>query len=87
MRKRINKAAICSSENYEASRKLHIETLINNHQSFSGMAVSRTANDYNGINFHRDSGNYVTVKVFGKPIRITKEEYNEHYAHLGFKPI
>lgn len=85
MRKRINKAAICSSENYEVSRRLHLESIIDNHNTFTGMVVARDAKDYNGINYKAFSPEYVTIKVFGKPMKVTKDEYNKRYAHLGFK--
>lgn len=76
MRKRINTAAICSSDNYEVSRRLHLESVINNHSTFIGMAVSRTAKDYNGISFERNA--VVTVKVFGKAVKVSQKEYEEH---------
>lgn len=87
MRKRINRAAVCSSENYEVSRRLHLESVINSHNTFTGMAVAREAKDYNGINYEALTDKYVTVKVFGKPIKVTKKEYEERYAPLGFKAL
>lgn len=87
MRKRFKVAAICSSENYEASRKAHLESIIEGHKTFTGMSVSRTSTDYNGITYSSFIKDKVTVKVFGKPVQVTKKEYEEHYAPLGFKAL
>lgn len=76
MRKRINANAICSSDNYRASKKVHQNMLKEKHKNFSFMAVSTSSNP---IHY---TPKYKTIKVFGKEITITMEEYNEHCKDL-----
>lgn len=89
MRTRHKINAVCSSENYSASRRLHKEYLKEKHDSFSMMAVSTpsekqaTRNDNPLKRFIPD---YVTIRVFGKPMRVTRSQYEEHcqgFAIIG----
>lgn len=75
MRKRFNPNAICSSDNYNGSKKAHRAFISERHSHFTGIAVSGK------ITILQKSK---VITVFGKDIRITIEEYNEHCAHLGF---
>lgn len=72
MRKRINRAAICSSDNYAVSKKLHRQYLEKAHASFCGFSFS-TSSD--GPAYHPTTK---TIMVFGKPMVISYEEYMEH---------
>lgn len=63
-RKRFNRAAICSSYNYRASRKAHVELLKENHEKnreFLLEIAERKITKY-------------YIKCFGEKIYITKEE-------------
>lgn len=75
MRKRFNPNALCSSDNYKASKKAHKAFISERHSHFTGIAVSGK------ITIRQDSK---VIRVFGKNLRITIDEYNEHCAHLGF---
>lgn len=82
MRRRINRAAVCSSENYSASRKAHKSMLEEKHSSFCPTAISsETAESPFKKNI---SVSLVVISVFGKPIKITKEEYDTIAKPLGF---
>ncbi len=78
MRKRINKNAVCSSENYKTSKRVHQELLRENHESFCMMVVSGEIK----INVSA-SPKFKTIKVFGKDIRVSIEDYNNHCKALG----
>lgn len=73
MRKRINKNAVCSSDNYRASKKLHQELLKENHENFCMMVVSGEIKINASV-----SSKFKTIKVFGKEMQITMDEYNAH---------
>lgn len=66
MRKRVNRAAICSSENYVGSKKLHRQMLEEKHKSFC-FVITNTA-----------APKHKTIKVFGKDMQVTVDEYNTH---------
>lgn len=86
MRRRINKAAICSSENYSASRRVHQSALIEAHTSFDMMAVSGKVAKEDKLTLGKQflrAAQLVTIKVFGKPLKVTKAEYEAHCQ--GFK--
>lgn len=70
MRKRINTNAICSSDNYIASKRAHQNMLKEKHKDFSFTAVTTPSIGY--------VPKYKTIKVFGKEITITRDEYLEH---------
>lgn len=74
MRKRTNRAAICSSDNYAASKRNHVRMLREKHNSFCLMSVSGEISI---------SSQYKTIKVFGKDMRISIEDYNSHCKSLG----
>ena len=86
MRRRINRAAICSSENYSASRRLHQSALMEAHTSFDMMAVSGKVAKEDKLTIGKQflrAAQLVTIKVFGKPLKVTKAEYEAHCQ--GFK--
>ena len=85
MRKRINKRAICSSENYRESKLLHMEMLIDNHCAFGNISKSEVtikAKELAALNNYKPQ--YVTVKVMGKEQKVSIEIYEKYYKHLGF---
>lgn len=67
-RQRINTVAICSSENYEQSRKLHIAMLERNHRKLNRMIIEEkiviTKKAY--------------VKCFGSYVAIPENEIQEY---------
>lgn len=79
MRKRINRAAVCSSDNYSDSKRVHQMYLRERHAHFNEMVVNGE------ITFDQPifkDGNFTqkfkTIRVFGKEMRITIEEFREH---------
>lgn len=85
MRKRINKRAICSSDNYKESKLLHMEMLIDNHCTFGNISkteVTVKAEELAALGSYKPQ--YVIVKVMGKEKRVSMEIYEKHYKHLGF---
>lgn len=79
MRKRINRAAVCSSDNYSASKRVHQMYLRERHAHFNEMVVNGE------ITFDQPifkDGNFTqkfkTIRVFSKEMRITIEEFREH---------
>lgn len=74
MRKRINTNAICSSDNYMASKKAHQNMLREKHKDFSFMSTQISSTPY--------IPKYKTIRVFGKEIIVTREEYLEHCKGL-----
>lgn len=85
MRKRINKRAICSSDNYKESKLLHMEMLIDNHCTFGNISkteVTVKAEELAALGSYKPQ--YVIVKVMGKEKRISMEIYEKYYKHLGF---
>ena len=86
MRPRINRSALCSSENYKASRKAHLQMSQEKHSHFCGLLVSGeikvdvpVVNNDNTI-----SPKFKTITIFGKEMTLTIEEYNTHYAKCKF---
>lgn len=80
MRKRFNRNAVCSSENYSASKKAHLELLKEQHEHFCGIMISSDSpvdNVFTGPRFK-------TIRIFGKEMRVTTEEYNTIYAKCNF---
>jgi hypothetical protein len=79
MRKRINRAAVCSSDNYSASKRVHQMYLRERHAHFNEMVVNGEITFdqpiFNDGNFTRK---FKTIRVFGKEMRITIEEFREH---------
>lgn len=89
MRKRINRNAICSSDNYKASRKAHLEMLKEHHKSFNVSMLSKSDTiDSEGLSIKRQialDNRKVKVSVFGKICTITMKEFKERFEHLGWK--
>ena len=86
MRKRFNRNAICSSENYKVSRDAHQQMLQEKHDHFCGLMVSGELQidvpivGSNG----KFQPKFKTIKIFGKEMRLTIEEYNTHYVKCNF---
>ena len=82
MRKRFNRSAICSSENYRASKAAHLSMLKERHDHFCGMMISGELQvDIPKVN---SKGvvlpKFKTLRIWGKDIRVTIEEYNTFMA-------
>jgi hypothetical protein len=82
MRPRFNRSAICSSDNYKASRKAHLDFLKEGHQHFSMIGISGISSSNEDTCCFQPR--FKTIKVWGKDIRVTVEEYNNYYANCGF---
>lgn len=82
MRKRFNRSAVCSSENYSVSRKAHLDFLKERHEHFAGfmfsgeMQVDIPKLDSKGVALPK----FKTLRIWGKDIRVTIEEYNTFMA-------
>ena len=63
-RRRVNPNAICSSENYKQSKKLHMDMLKRNHKVFMEMVIKEE------IVIKRQA----YIRVFGKLVAITPSE-------------
>lgn len=81
MRNRINRSAICSSENYKASKKAHLDFLQERHTHFCGLMVSGEIKiDVPEISPKGEiEPKFKTITLWGKKIRLTMEEYKTHY--------
>ena len=85
MRQRFNRQAICSSDNYKASKKAHLDFLKEQHDHFSFIAVSgEIALDVPTISKGKIQPRFKTIKIFGKEMRLTIEEYNTYYIKCNF---
>ena len=79
MRKRINRAAICNSDNYSTSKRVHQMYLRERHAHFNEMIVNgKIAFDQPIFNDGKFIQKFKTIRVFGKEMRITIEEFREH---------
>ena len=86
MRKRFNRQAICSSDNYRASKKAHLDFLNEQHEHFSFLSVSgEIALDVPTISKGKIQPRFKTIKIFGKEMRLTIEEYNTYYVNANLK--
>lgn len=84
MRKRINRAAVCSSENYSTSKKIHLSMLEEKHSHFKSMTVNgEIAIDIPVLKGERITPKFKTIRVFGKDMRVSIGEYNTHCKELG----
>lgn len=84
MRKRFNRAAVCSSANYRASRKAHLDMLDERHAHFKVMTLSGELSiDVPVIKGCKVTPKFKTIRVFGKDMRVSIEEYNTHCVSLG----
>ena len=80
MRKRFNRQAICSSDNYKVSKRAHLDFLNEQHEHFSFLSVSgEIALDVPTVNNGKFQPKFKTVRIFGKEMRLTIEEYNTYY--------
>ena len=88
MRKRIRRSAICSSENYIASKRAHQNYLKEMHSSFSIVAVSAMHNEGGELSLDRkmalrakqkEASKTVFIKVFGRLNEISRDLYNKHF--------
>lgn len=83
MKKKVNRAAVCSSENYQKSRRLHMEYLSEKHSHFNEMTVDGTLSfDQPIFKEGQMMPQYKTIRVFGHNMRVTIEEYNTHCKNL-----
>lgn len=86
MRKRFNRNAVCSSENYTASKHAHLDMLKEKHNHFCGLMISGEIQldapkvTSRGI----FEPKFKTIRIFGKEMRLTIEEYNTHYTKCNF---
>lgn len=85
MRKRINAGAICSSDNYRASKLAHKAMLERNHQAFTAMVVSGEIKiaDVPLSDKERVHPRAIKVKIFGREKVFSWDEYQSHI--LGFQ--
>ena len=85
MRQRFNRGAVCSSVNYSASRKAHLDFLKEKHDHFCGLIVSgEIALDVPSVNDGKFRPKFKTIRIFGKEMKLTIEEFNTHYAKCNF---
>ena len=85
MRQRFNRGAVCSSENYTASRRAHLDFLKEKHDHFSGFMVSgEIALDVPTVENGKFQPKFKTIRIFGKEMKLTIEEFNTHYAKCNF---
>ena len=86
MRQRFNRQAICSSDNYRASRRAHLDLLNEQHEHFSFLSVSgEIALDVPTVSDGKFQPKFKTIRIFGKEMRLTIEEYNTHYLKAELK--
>ncbi len=79
MRKRINRAAVCSSDNYSTSKKLHLSMLEEKHSHFKSMTVNgEIVIDVPILKGEMITPKFKTIRVFGKNMRVSIEEYNTY---------
>ena len=84
MRKRINRAAVCSSENYSTSKKIHLSMLEEKYSHFKSMTVNgEIVIDVPVLNGEMITPKFKTIRVFGKNMKVSIEEYNTHCKELG----
>lgn len=84
MRKRINRAAVCSSDNYSTSKKLHLSMLEEKHSHFKSMTVNgEIVIDVPVLKGEMITPKFKTIRVFGKNMRVSIEEYNTYCKEFG----
>ena len=84
MRKRINRAAVCSSENYSTSKKIHLSMLEEKHSHFKSMTINgEIAIDVPVLKGEMITPKFKTIRVFGKNMRVSINEYNTYCKKLG----
>ena len=71
MRKRVDRAAVCSSENYSTSKRLHLSMLEEKHSHFKSMTVNgEIAIDVPVLKGDVVTPKFKTIRVFGKNMRL-----------------
>lgn len=70
MRKRFNRKAVCSSSNYETSRRSHLELLRENHENNHGV--------FSMISYEVKVTKHAYISCFGKLIPISDDEVVLH---------
>lgn len=84
MRKRINRNAVCSSDNYEASKRVHIDMLEERHSHFSNMVISGEISiDVPIFKDNTVTPKFKTIRIFGRNIKVSINEYNTHCKNCG----
>lgn len=84
MRKRINRAAVCSSENYSTSKKIHLSMLEEKHSHFKSMTINgEIVIDVPVLKGEMVTPKFKTIRVFGKNMKVTIDEYNIYCKELG----
>lgn len=78
-RKRYNRVAICSSDNYRKSRLLHNEYLKEQHSHFKELTI----NGEISFDMPYKKNKFKKVRIFGKDMVLTIDEYNIHCKSLG----
>lgn len=83
-RKKFNRLAIASSDNYKESKRLHKLMLDEKHSHFSYLSISGEVSiDQPIIRNGKPVQRYKTIRIFGKDMRLTIEEYNTHCKEIG----
>ncbi len=83
-RKRFNRVAICSSDDYNNSRRIHKIFLNEKHSHFNEIIVNGDLSiDVPTVEGNKITEKFKTIRVFGKNMRITIEEYNAHCKSLN----
>ena len=67
MRKRFKTSRLCSSDNYEISRKIHKQDVINSHNNNKSIIATMVAKRTDKIPY---------VRIFGELMKISPEEAN-----------
>ena len=82
MRQRFNRNAICSSDNYKASKKAHLNMLHERHDHFSFMAISCKNDEVEVaidtpkvVNGQISEKVFKTIRIKGKMLRLEISEY------------
>jgi len=82
-RKRFNRVAICSSDDYKKSRRIHQIFLEERHSHFNEMVVNGDISiDVPVIKKNRVSNRFKTIRVFGRNMKVSIDEYNTHCKSL-----
>lgn len=89
MRERIKANAVCSSKNYAASKRVHKAHLERNHAAFALLAKTENGIGKGDSTLSHDRQMAITnakvkVSIWGHIQTVTKTDYEEHYAPLGF---
>lgn len=79
-RKRFNRRAICSSDNYELTHRAHLDYLKECHNSFAGIYFSEIQkSSTEDSSTEKFTPKYKTIHIFGKPMTVTIEKYNKFF--------